>query len=122
MEKYLRPERFDTNPNSSTSGKEWTHWFKTLENFFLSSESTSNEKLKILINFISPTVYEYISDSLSFENAIDILKLFYVKPKNEIFTRHQLATRKQQAGETLDKFIQVLRTLAKRLQLQSSNS
>ena len=25
MEKYLRPERFDANTNSSKSSKEWTH-------------------------------------------------------------------------------------------------
>ena len=37
----------------------------------------------------------------------------YVKPKNEIFAWHQLTTRKQQAGETLDEFIQAPRTLAK---------
>ena len=55
MEKYLLPERFDANPNSSTSSKEW---FKTLENFFLSSESISDENLRILINFVSATVYE----------------------------------------------------------------
>ena len=36
--------------------------------FFLSSESTSDEKLRILINFVSPTVYEYISNLLTFEN------------------------------------------------------
>ena len=101
MEKYLRPERFEANPNSSRSSKEWTHWFKTLENFFLSSESTSDEKLRILINFVSPTIYEYISDSLTFENGIDVLTLLYVKPKNEIFTRHQLATRKQQTDRRI---------------------
>ena len=78
MEKYLRPERFDANLNSSTSSKEWTHWFKTLENFFLSSESTSDEKLRILINFVSQTVHEYISDSLTFENAINVFTSLYV--------------------------------------------
>ena len=113
MEKHLRPERFYSNPNSSKSSKEWNHWFKTLENFFLSSESTSDEKLRILINFVSPIVYEYISDSLTFENAIDVLTSLYVKPKNEIFTRHQLAKRKQQTSEKLDEFVQAPRTLAK---------
>jgi hypothetical protein len=113
MEKYLRPERFDVNPNSSTANKEWIHWLKTLENFYLSSVSTSDEKLRLLINFISPTVYEYISDSPTYDNAIEVLTSLYVKPKNEIFTRHQLATRKQQPGETLDEFAQALRTLAK---------
>ena len=56
MEKYLHPERFDGNPSSSTSSKEWAHWFKTLTNIFLSSESTSDKKLIILINFVSPNL------------------------------------------------------------------
>ena len=86
---------------------------KTLENFLLSSESTSDEKLRILINFLLPTVYEYISDLLTFENAIDVFTSLYVKPKNEILTRHQLATRKQQTGKTLDEFVQAFRTLPK---------
>ena len=37
----------------------------------------------------------------------------YVKPKNEIFTRHKLATHKQQQGESIDEFLQALRTLSK---------
>ena len=82
MEKYLCPEKFDSNPNSSTSSKEWTHWFKTLENLFLSSDSTSDKKLMILIYFVSPTVYEYISNSLALENAIGVITSLYVKPKN----------------------------------------
>ena len=82
MEKYLRLERFYANPNSSRSSEEWIHWFKTLKNFFLSLEFSSDEKLRILTNFVSPTVYEYISDSLTFENAINIFTSLYVKPKN----------------------------------------
>ena len=45
----------------------------------------------------------------TFENAIQALKALYVKPSNEIFARHCLATRRQKAGESLDEFFQVLK-------------
>ena len=31
LHKLLRPDRLDTDPNSSTAAKEWTHWIKTFE-------------------------------------------------------------------------------------------
>ena len=37
----------------------------------------------------------------------------FVKPTNEIFARYKLATRRQQNGESLDEFLQSLKTLAK---------
>ena len=42
-------------------------------------------------------------------------KLFkhYVKPKNEIFARHILATSKQEQGQPLDQFLKKLRSLSK---------
>ena len=33
MDKVLRPERLDTDPNSGTAAKEWLHWRRTFENF-----------------------------------------------------------------------------------------
>ncbi|XP_048578304.1 uncharacterized protein LOC5512433 isoform X2 [Nematostella vectensis] len=34
MDKVLRPERLETDPNSSTAQKEWLHWKRTFENCF----------------------------------------------------------------------------------------
>ena len=42
-----------------------------------------------------------------------VTRLIYIKPKNEIFARYLLSTRKQDPGETLDQFLQQLKTLAK---------
>ena len=36
-----------------------------------------------------------------------------MKPANEIFARHLLATRKQQSNETLDEFLQSLKILSR---------
>ena len=45
--------------------------------------------------------------------AINKLKELYIKPKNEIYARHLLSTRRQQTGETIDEYLLALRTLAK---------
>jgi len=33
MDRFLRPERLDTDPSCSTAAQEWTHWLKSFENF-----------------------------------------------------------------------------------------
>ena len=115
MDKYLRPERFDVNPNSPSASKDWLHWKRTL-NSFLSSLTISDvaeKKLDVLINLVSATVYEYIASETTYDDAIKKLESLYVKLKNEVFARHQLATRKQNAGESIDEFLQALQQLAK---------
>ncbi|KAL7633690.1 UNVERIFIED_CONTAM: hypothetical protein RMT77_015644 [Armadillidium vulgare] len=112
MDKFLKPERFEANPNGSTSGREWNHWYRTFRNFLSSIESYNPNKLDTLINYIAPAVYEYISSCETYEEATEVLTQLYVKPKNEIFARHQLATRRQQSGENLDEFLQVLKQLS----------
>ena len=67
----------------------------------------------LLTNYLSHTVNEIISDCITYEEAIDVLNATYIKPKNEIFSRHLLATRRQELGETLDHFLKSLRTLSK---------
>ena len=111
MEKLLQPERFNVDSNAPNSAKAWTHWYKTFDNFMESL--TDPNKLKLLTNFISPDIYAYIMDCTTFEQAINILKNIYVKPKNEIFARHVLAIRYQQQGESMDSYFQELRSLAK---------
>ena len=115
MDKFLRPERFDCNPSSSGASKEWSHWYRSFCNF-LGAVETNNpnlNKLDILINYVSPNVYEYIADAASYDSAIKALEKLYLKPKNEVYARHMLASRRQQPGETLDEFLQALKQLSK---------
>ena len=113
MDKALRPERFETLPNSSSSAKEFTHWHKTFQHYCEVLPQENLDKYKLLTVFLSPSVYDYVSECESYDAAIEALKEVYVKPTNEVFTRHLLATRKQKAGETLDEFLQALKTLSK---------
>ena len=107
----LKPDKLDTDPNSSVSAKEWKHWFRTFNNFL--GALTEPDKFAILINFVSPRIYEYIENSGNYDEAIATLEKLYVKPTNEVFARYKLATRRQQSGESLDEFLQGLMTLAK---------
>lgn len=60
------------------------------------------DKLDILINCITPNVYDYIAMYITFESAVNYLKEFYMKSTNEIFTRYILATHRQRQEEEED--------------------
>ena len=113
MDKYLHPSRFDYEPNSTGADKHWTHWLRTFENFLSSIEIHKPDKLVTLTNYVAPNVFEYISDCETYPKVIETLKSLYIKPTNEIYARHALATRKQEEGETLDTYLQVLKRLSK---------
>ena len=112
MERLLKPERFEGS--DETRPEEWTHWLRTFGNFLQSFPSDSPpDKLKLLVNYISPAVFTHIADSATYDDAINILKSVYVKPRNVVFSRHQLATRRQLQSETIDFYLQSLKLLAR---------
>ena len=111
MERFLKPERLDVDPSVGDADKLYKHWKKTFDNFLESLEEPN--KLSILVNFISARVYEYIAECDTFEDAIEILKNTYIKPKNEVFARHLLYTCKQEQSDSLDQFLSKLKSLAK---------
>ena len=116
MVKALKPEGFEGSPNTTTSLKEFNHWFKTFEYFI-----EGLNKLKVLTNFVAPSVYDYFSKCTTYDDAIETTKQLYVKPTNKVFARHLLPTRKHHSGETLDEFLQVLKTLGKDCDLKDVN-
>ena len=120
MEKFLKPDKFDVDPHSPTASQEWTYWFKTFENFTATFPGTDDvSKLKVLTNLVSHSVYQLMADKQTYTEAISALKNVYVKPVNEIFARHQLATRKQSLDETIDKYHQALEVLSKTCDFQA---
>ena len=112
MDRFLRPERFSVDPSSSSAKREWTHWYRTFVNFLAQVEQHQPDKLNTLINHISPSIYEYISDCVDYESSVAALKAIYVKEPNEVYARYILATRQQQPDESLDKFLQALNLLS----------
>ncbi|XP_072389424.1 uncharacterized protein [Diabrotica undecimpunctata] len=114
MDKLLRPDRFDADPNSPRSSQEWMHWKATFENFISSVIDVSEEeKFKLLVNYVSNNIYELISDCRNYSEAKSILEAAFVKLKNEIFARHILMTKKQQTGENIGQYVQHLKVLSK---------
>ena len=97
----LRPERFDAKPIYSQSGKQFKHWYKTLENVVDSVTSLTQgqdaeppSKLCLLCAYVNANVYEMIEDCEIYDAAIQKLRGIYVKSPNVVFSMHLLATRK----------------------------
>ena len=78
MEKYLRPERLDCNPNSPSAPDEWRHWHCTLLSFLRALGDREINKLDTLVNFLSPMVYKYVAELTTYEEAIAHLETLYV--------------------------------------------
>ena len=119
MDKYLRPERLDADPAKANSAKIWTHWKRTFETFLKNKDSAEEVKLDLLINYISPDLYPYISNSTTYTAAIKILQDTFIKPINVIFARHSLASRRQDTGETLDQYLQALKLISEDCDFQA---
>ncbi|XP_064115027.1 uncharacterized protein LOC135221134 [Macrobrachium nipponense] len=120
MEKLLKPTRLDLDPSSPSAAKEWRHWHKTFSNFIQECGEMAPNKLRTLVNYVSPNVYEYIEECVNYDTAISTSeKLYSIKAPNEIFTRHLLATRQQKAGETLDELLRELLKLGKDCNLKA---
>jgi len=113
MDKVLRPEHLETDPSSGEASKEWLHGKRTFDNFLGVLPQRDLDKLSVLANFVAPSIFQHIKECTDYEAAVEIIQALFVKPRNEIFARHILATRCQQPHETLDEYHQALKTLTK---------
>lgn len=119
MDKILRPERFDTEPTAPNAEKLYKHWKITFQNYLDVSKTTTDnaetverKKYFALINNISASVYEIISDTTTFDTAMTALDTTYIKPVSEIYNRHQLISCKQDS-DSIDVYLQNLERIAK---------
>ena len=125
MDKLLKPEKLTASPNAVNADKVYLHWHKTFENFVnvcastppvtagdLRVPATDAVKLQALLNNVSHELFAMISDADTYEDAIGVLKAAYVRPVNEVYVRHCLATRRQQQGESVDEYLQALNVLS----------
>ena len=127
MDKFLKPQVFDIEPNLPQADKNYLHWKKTFDNFIKTLEKSLGtgetlDKLPLLENYISASVYEFISECSTFNEAEKVLKDVFVKPKSEIFARHMLASRKQESAESADQYLQALNNLSKDCNFQAVSS
>ncbi|XP_063839126.1 uncharacterized protein LOC135088167 [Ostrinia nubilalis] len=112
--RYLNPEKFSTDPSTPGAELQWSHWLHTFQNFI--SEEISNAspdlKLKLLINYLAPGVFAIIKGCASYDEAIELLKKSYEKPRNRILARHILSTRQQKPEESIRDYVRALKLLA----------
>ena len=80
------------------------------------------DALGVLTNYLSPKVYQYVEDHADYDSAMGVLQDLYVKPTNEVYAHHLLATRRQQPAETLDEYLQALKTLSKDCNYRSATA
>lgn len=113
MERLLRPEKLSIDPDSKNAKIQWQHWYKTFLNFILSTNANESDKLKILINLLTPEVFLHINECTEYNDAVSILRNLYCKPINEVFARHKLSSRRQKQDETVDQFMESLKGLGK---------
>ena len=119
MDRLLRPDKLHADPSSSTGSKDWLHWLSTFQNFLTVLPGEELDHLSILTNNVSPRIFEYIEHCTTYDEAIAILKAQYVKPANEVFAKHLLATRRRKSGETQEMFLQALKSLYKDCNFQN---
>ena len=80
MDKVLRPERLETDPNSVEASKEWLHWKRIFDNFLAVLPQTNLDKLSVLANFMSPSIFQHIEECTDNGVAVGILQALFVKP------------------------------------------
>lgn len=76
--KFLRPERFDFDPNSSDAEDHWIQWHGT--NIFLTAiEALNLDKVDALTNFLPLNVYKYVRKCDASEDAVHIRENRHIK-------------------------------------------
>ena len=126
MEKYLKPERPELDPSKPEAADTWRYWKMTF-NIFLEAvcetqqptSITDRLKLKLLIDLLSPAIFKHISDIHDYSTSKNVLEEIFMKPKNSVFCRHLLATRRQRTDESVDQYLQSLKRLAKDCDFQA---
>lgn len=59
-----------------------------------SASSAAKLQIKLILFYVSPSMYAHIRNCSTYDEAIMALQSVYVNPVNKIFDQHQLTTRK----------------------------
>ena len=94
-------------PRNGNTGKELS--ITLLQNV----EKVLRINLDQLLTLFLQTFFEYVEECTTYDEVVEILTKLHVKTPNTVFTRHQLASRKQKPGENLDEFLEELKKLSK---------
>ena len=76
----MRPAKLEADPNASDSKQVFKHWRKTFERFVAAVENGRDvndpeiDKYGLLINYVSPSVYNYSEETNDYGQAITLLE------------------------------------------------
>ena len=112
MDKVLHLEKFDVHPSDPNSSKQWKLWFRNFTYFLSTIKDHTPDELEVLYHHIGTKVADVIEGCIDFKDAIDLLNATYLKPPNEVHSRHLLHSRTQQPEETVDAYLLALNSLA----------
>ena len=118
MDKALRPDRLEVDPNNPNAAKEFWHWKKIFE-YYLEVFQENLDKLCVLTNFVSSSIYDIFSDCTTYPSTLSTVINVYIKPTNTVFALQRLATHRQQSSEDYHQYLQLLRVLAKECEFQA---
>ena len=71
---------FSAEADTAGGAMRWQHWKRTLENYLRRIDNISaDDKLDVLISLLDASVYTYIRECASYQEAIDCLENVKVK-------------------------------------------
>ena len=106
---------FQKNLQENASEEEFQYWRKLTELFILQADLKSDDqKLYAVLVTCGASNMETISDCKTANEAFAKLEKKYVKRTTSIITRQNLRLRKQKADETVEEFINQIKSLAKK--------
>ena len=105
--KCLQPEKLAIDPDATSAEDEWKFWYKTFSNFVaaMPQDDGAIDKLSVLTAHLTAPIYKLVSEETTYDGAINALKNLFVKPKNEIYAPHTLASVQQNVSEPIDEFV-----------------
>ena len=124
--KCLQPEKLSVDLKSPTAEDEWKYWLKTFTDFVEAMPAGEGEaqinELNVLAAYLTAPIYKLIVKETTYDNAVAVLRRLFVKPRNEIFAQHVLATAQQKDGESIDEFVLRLNGLSQNCNFVAVNA
>ncbi|XP_072373198.1 uncharacterized protein [Scyliorhinus torazame] len=116
MDLRIKPECLQLSPHADNSAGIFKHWLACFESFIDTAADTPTErqKMHLLRSRGIPANYPLIEEVENYAAAITLLEGHYIRPLNQVYARHLLATRRQSPDETLEDFYRALLVLGRK--------
>ena len=111
----LRPKELSVEPETPDAARVFAFWLRTVEDLlsslreFRAEDDPQVNAHRIIVSCLSPVIFPYVEDAVSYDEIVDILKRLNLKKKNNVYARHLLVSRKQSSL----KYLQASKILAK---------